>query len=476
MRSIRLIYVFLLFFLLAVPRLLTGQAPVSDPSESWRVGVAAFDAGSLSSENVYLGSSYPLLIHEALSRIETHTYTDEEIAAYRKEIVAREREGLIRQRDEALVKRDTAFLSGTLSREGAVRAEELAEKIERLNTFNLNNITIQREKPVELVTGINGPLLPAVIGPPEEIAKEHTLDLLVFGAIEEIQSYIFVDVRLYSAAFGELEPLRTGFSRERLTGSSQQVFDSLIRLVLGRDWAEMTVTASVESAEISIDGTFVGTGEATLTYLEPGEHDITVNAFGYSEYSQTVVLSAGDEAEVSAVLTEEEETPISITTVPEGADLYARSRWYGKTPTEISGSFRNLQGTIKKEGYQDFLLPTISPGTNSLDIRLLPEKFDRERVIAHERKDYYKVLAAFILSLPFPVFFFDATNTLTQSYTAEAELSPLERNLDEAYRLLNLRQISLSAYVAATFVSVVLFVDATLELLEYIDRVQLTTY
>jgi hypothetical protein len=156
--------------------------------------------------------------------------------------------------------------------------------------------------------------------------------------------------------------------------------------------------------------------------------------------------------------------------------VYARSQWFGTTPAEVPMDMLYLQGMVKKDGYQDFLIPVLPKGTDIVNITLMPEKFDRSTIIKDEREGFYKVLAAFILSMPLPIYFFDVTNTLTQSYMAEAQLSPFERNLDEAYRLLDMRQITLSAYIATAFISAALFIDATIELFEYIDRVQLSTY
>ena len=455
-----------------------GEASLSDPRTTWRVGVAEFAASGLSSENAYLRASYPLLIREKLGRLKEHTYADDEIAAYRKAILAHERDRLGKLLDAALLSRDGDFLRGALTGQAgaAKRVDELVGSIERLDTFELEKIDIPAKKRVELVSAANSPLLPAVTGSPAAYARSNNLDLLVFGTIEEIETYLFVDIHLYSDAFGRLPTLKTAFSRERLTEGSQNVFHSLTRTVLGREWAEVAITASEETGEIYFDGVFKGIGSVTLDYVKTGEHLVVVKAIGHREYRETLLLGAGDEVAVSADLIPVIQPAVTLSSVPPGADLYARSQWYGKTPVEVAPDFINLQGTMRKDGYQETLIPSIPKDTGLVEIKLLPDKFDRRTIIKDEREGFYKVLAAFILSVPFPVFFFDATNTLTQSYIAEAGLPPFQRNLEEAQRLLKMRQICLSAYIATAFVSAALFVDATLELLEYIDRVQLTTY
>lgn len=458
-----------------------GDEPVSDTRETWRVGIAEFSSEGLTTENTYLRQSYPLLIHELLSRIETHTFVGEEAGAYRTVIQERERDRLIKLRDIALVGRDTDYLSGKTSSgaggTGKSRVDELIESIVQLDELNLAGVEVRMEKPVEIVTDAGGGvLLPRVIGSPAVYAESKDLDFLVFGLIEEIESYLFVDIRIYQDAFGELPPLKTAFSREFLSSGSASVFASLTKLALGREWGDLSITAPVDSAEIYFDGEFKGIGEVTLSFVEPGEYSIVVRSSGYDEYTAAITVLPGSEVQVVAELVKAVPSMIQMTTVPPGAQLYSRSQWYGTTPAEIPGDEPHLQAFIKKEGYQDFLFPVLPEETDSITLALLPNKLDRTTVIEDERDGFYNVLAAFIISLPLPVYLFDVTNTLTQSYNAELQQPPSARNIDEAYRLLDMRQISFSAYIATVFVSVALFIDATIELIEYIDRVQLSTY
>lgn len=183
------------------------ETAVSDERGTWRIGVSEFISDGLSAENGYLSSSYALLIRETLSRLETHIYSGEEADAYRKVIIGRERDRLMKQRDEALVAKDTAFVSGKIA-EGTVgeRAEELADSVRRLDTLNLTGIQVELAKKIEMVDGAAGPLLPKVTASPAVFAETNDLDMLVFGTIAEIESYLFVDVRVYLDAFGELPP------------------------------------------------------------------------------------------------------------------------------------------------------------------------------------------------------------------------------------------------------------------------------
>jgi hypothetical protein len=136
----------------------------------------------------------------------------------------------------------------------------------------------------------------------------------------------------------------------------------------------------------------------------------------------------------------------------------------------------NVQGLIRREGYKDFLLPLLPDQEEPVEITLVPEILDRESLMKDKREDFYVVFAAFVLSLPLPIYLFDATNTFELGYKNEARQDSADINIDEALRLVELRQLSLTAYIGSFFLSAALLVDAISELLAYIDLTDLSTY
>jgi hypothetical protein len=470
--------IFVGIFILICSASATAENEPNDTRETWRIGVAEFQAIGLSPENLYVGSSYPLLIHEGLTRIDTHRFTALETEKYRATLVNRERKRLTRERDALLVEGDEAYLAGAESRANTTsdRLADVTEALANVSTLDQMLIEVTQEKPAEMVLGDDRVLLPRVVQDPSDYAEEKELDLLIYGLIEEIEGYLFADVYLFTAALGEVSVYQTGFSREWLIESSKSIFDDLVETALGREWAELRVLASPESAEIHIDGAFRGLGEVHWDFAEPGEHEITIKAYGFEDYSTAVTLEAGDTESVQADLLSADREGIDIVTVPAGADVYALSQWYGTTPVQAPPGMEHLQGLIRKEGYSDYLLPVLPSGQDEVSIRLLPTIIDREGLMAEKRSDFYRVFAAFVLSLPLPIYFFDATNTLTLSYLAEAQQPFSDRNLDEALRLFKLRQVGLSVYISTVFISVALFADAVVELLRFIDLANLSTY
>ncbi len=456
-----------------------GEDVPEDVRQTWRIGIAEFDTTGLAPENLYVGSSYPLLIHEALARIDSHRFTSQEMDRYRSVLVSRELRRLAKERDSLLSERDAAYLAkrSATTPSSIDNLTRVTEALKTVSTLDQMIIAVMQEKPIEMVVGKDWVLLPRVVQDPSSYAEALGLDLLIYGLVEEIESYLFVDVYMFSAAFEEVSVFQTGFSREWLTESSKDIFDHLVTVALGRETGGLSVSVAPELAEIHVDGVFRGLGEVSLYFVEPGEHRIRITAYGFEEYNSVVSVQAGVTENVHAELVSEDRTGIGIVTIPAGADVYASSQWYGKTPMQAPPGMEHLQGLIRKEGYSDYLLPILPSGQDDVVIRLLPEIVDRQRLMKDKRNDFYRVFAAFVLSLPLPIYFFDATNTLTLSYLSEAVLQPAsDRNRDEQERLFQLRQMSLSAYVGTVVISAALFGDAIVELLRFIDLANLSTY
>ena len=67
------------------------------------------------------------------------------------------------------------------------------------------------------------------------------------------------------------------------------------------DPATLFVSSSPESAEVYVDGTFVGNAPATLK-LAAGKHTIRVTQANYQDWSREIAVQASSEPRVVAVL------------------------------------------------------------------------------------------------------------------------------------------------------------------------------
>lgn len=71
-----------------------------------------------------------------------------------------------------------------------------------------------------------------------------------------------------------------------------------------RDYGTVAVTCSIESADVTVDGSFVGNLPTSLR-LSPGNHTVQVSLAGYKSWSREITVMAGADLRLIATLTKE---------------------------------------------------------------------------------------------------------------------------------------------------------------------------
>jgi hypothetical protein len=71
-----------------------------------------------------------------------------------------------------------------------------------------------------------------------------------------------------------------------------------------RDYGTVAVTCSIESADVAVDGSFVGNLPTSLR-LNPGKHTVQVSLAGYKSWSREITVMAGADLRLIATLTKE---------------------------------------------------------------------------------------------------------------------------------------------------------------------------
>jgi len=71
-----------------------------------------------------------------------------------------------------------------------------------------------------------------------------------------------------------------------------------------RDYGTVAVTCSIESADVTVDGSFVG-NLPTSVRLSPGKHTVQVSLAGYQSWSREITVMAGADLRLIATLTKE---------------------------------------------------------------------------------------------------------------------------------------------------------------------------
>ncbi len=120
----------------------------------------------------------------------------------------------------------------------------------------------------------------------------------------------------------------------------------------------IAVWSSPTGASVHLDGIYKGTTTSDWFYIydvSVGSHTIKLAKSGYSDWSQTVYVSAGKTEYIRAYLTLSTGS-ISISSTPSGAEIYLDGAYKGTTPLSISGVTAGSH-TIKlvKSGYNEYI-------------------------------------------------------------------------------------------------------------------------
>jgi len=118
---------------------------------------------------------------------------------------------------------------------------------------------------------------------------------------------------------------------------------------------QMAVDSTPQGAQVQVDGrTDVSyVTPFALTYVQPGQHTITVSKAGYSSDTRTVNVTSGNRATVVAHLSQLMATLV-VTSDPAGASVYVDGRDTGtKTPAQVSVDKGQHVVLVRKMGYID---------------------------------------------------------------------------------------------------------------------------
>lgn len=456
----------------------TPSLPV-DERRTWRVAVAEFSGDGLSQENQYLLAGIPLILVETLAEIERHTLSEKEMSLYRERLhedaVRRLQENLselLKNRDELYFKRDTAVDERSRLTE---RIETAKDDLSALRSADVGTINVASGKPVEILRGADGALVPAVKFAPDLRAEDLDVDCLVWGNIDQIDAYLFISVKFLDPGTGSVQELATASSRERVMTAMEPIRETLTAVVLGRPWAVVRITTEPMDAGIWFDDRFVGRGEVSVDLVDVEVHSVRVQAPGYTPVETTVLPESGGVAVVDVTLPPSPSPQVTIDSNPPGATLYMGSMWAGTTPTTEYVPEVGAHAQLELEGYNRHLFSVGGDGMADVEKRLLPASVDTEEIVGWQRDGFYSSLGAFILSVPLPMILLDITNNLTYAFNNEvAGTGGGVASAVELERLVGARSAAMGGYFASVVVTVALGVRTVVELLEYLRVVDLS--
>lgn len=134
------------------------------------------------------------------------------------------------------------------------------------------------------------------------------------------------------------------------------------------DRGQVTIQSEPPGGDLYVDGKYRGTTPATLDNLLPGRHEVLIRKDGYEDYRDVVSVSAEFITEYREYLVPLPGTGfLSITSYPEGADVWIDGKAAGITPSALLRyPAGNHTVEITKKGYWNFTSVIIVKGGESV--------------------------------------------------------------------------------------------------------------
>ena len=495
MRAALLLPVLLLVQGLALPAQSGDSIPADwiprDPETHWTIAVAGFQAIGLSPDNLYLTHSLPLLLRERLSGIRFRYFTAEERSGYRQWILRQEQRRLGQGLQLLRRERDALFFRGLGPAERSERLatydrriEESTARLSALTAMDPALIEFPESKDIRFKEPTAAPsaagltadpsLLEAPGLSPLRIARQEQVNLLIWGSLEEIQGYLFLEVRALDAHLGrEVYFYSDAAQPAELYDGLAAAATELSRTIRGRESAALAVETTPAGAQVYVDRVYAGRAPLQLDHLSPGWVRLRIEAPGYRGETLLVELAAGTVAREVIVLETRPEEPLYVSSDPEGASVYGDASWLGITPLVLQRPEASGRFLLRLDGHRERVL-YLGPGSGdevavSFEASrpdptgrpLLPDPAELQ---ALSRDRFYRAFGFFAASVPLPMFFWAATNDL---YTA-ALLAAADNKLAEVERLQVRVNGHYYSYLATLGLSATLFVNMAIHLVRYV--------
>jgi hypothetical protein len=438
--------------------------PPEDPKDEYVVGIAQFTSDFVGPEHAYLATSIPSLLRDRVAEIRAHRFTQRELAGYRADLLRQAVRSAGTALTEAHEARDKLLFTSLEDDEERSREVEAARaRLEALEGMSPDAPAVESTKPVRLAEpDETGRLYEPVLRRPDLVAEELGVDLLVWGGLEQIEEYLYVECLAFSAAAGEtLLSFGDAVSLDDVQRVVETVATELATVILGRSWGTIRVTAEPADAEIRVDGRLVGMGSARVAYLEPGPHELRVSRTDYDADGRTVQVAAGSVEDVSVVLRPLTAKTVRIQSDPPGAAVYLQSEWQGVTPLSVDVTARPVQGALRLPGHWEsqFLLNPETQETQRYS--LTPATVDREELFERRKDSFYAALGWFVLSVPVPLVSSGLRDTMITAY--------VESISADRSRYRTLANVYHGGYLGGLALSGGLLVNAAVKLARYIS-------
>lgn len=260
--------------------------------------------------------------------------------------------------------------------------------------------------PVDLVPWAEhakGTLLP-VVSDPAALCAEKKLDLLMYGTIKPIGTFLAVEFRLYDAVLGRDIWSATEYAFADGLGA---VVSSFVRpsaeAIFGRPYARVEFRVDPPVADLYLDGIAYRSSE--ILYFEPGFHEATAQAAGFEKADSEFLVEPGFDAVISLSLMEKPSAGLTLSTDPPGATVHIDGTKAGLAPLDLAGAAYPRVARVSLPGHEDVqLVLRPQPLEDQLLVPLsLSDGLTFDNRYDERKGTFYRSLGWFIVSLPVTV-------------------------------------------------------------------------
>jgi len=369
--------------------------------KDWRVAISSFTVDN-AEEDLELSTLIPRLIYDEVSTLKQHEIDRTEKDLLAREILDMKELEILSELSQLHQSRDDILFD---LKGNSVVMSELEDRIQMKKTelsywrkYPSRQISIPDSIPIMFPEAPNKELLWNVdIYSPRMYRQSNRLDMLIFGSVTRVGDYYGISVSVFGRS-GEAVVWEGVGADEDFVRISKEITARLRELILGRQWASLTVQTEPPDAVITVNHGGAGIGYWSDSSLPPGVFSLEITATGYKPEIISDTLAARETRFIEVKLEQSDSPQILIRTIPTGANLRLGNIWIGKSPMAIDTPSETFALTIEKDGYKKRVVP-LYPDTERLTITLDLAVSDPEEELVNAKKKLYNSIALFSFSL-----------------------------------------------------------------------------
>jgi hypothetical protein len=344
-----------LCFLSAVSNLYSGgkaENEISAIDSEYKLCITEFDVSDLPPAQLTLGSILQNRFAARLRGVDHRVRSGPEIEACRQRAFSRARELVVTRLVSKRQERDDLLYKGYPRWKYKKELKLIESGIQKLeDELAETETSAWRVDPAPLFT-LTETSFPPPPSPGEEdlFLDTQNADAFLSGKLTAYYGRIYVHLTLYSRDAAVTFEDGVIFSYEEMNAATADILDRVEQAVSGTARSALTVIARPENARILVNGKFAVNGEKTL--VNPGPVSVSVSADGYENFSGTLDLVSGEDAETGVTLARVDSEILTLSLEDNGlsSEDGGLSPGEGGLPTEDSNLPSDEGGPSSDEG------------------------------------------------------------------------------------------------------------------------------